>query len=370
MRDEFLVGIDASRSYRSPMTGTERYSRRVLEHLVRLEADGLNFRFYFNEPPPIEAQLDGAETRHLPAQRFWTHYRLSRELKADPVDLLFVPSHVLPLYHPARSVVTVHDLGFLYEPDSHTRFSRLQLRLTTGWNARRATHLIAISESTKQDLVQHSKVDPERITVVPHGVDDQFQVLPEDNVERYRRAARLPARFLLYVGTIQPRKNLLKLISAFERVTAVDDDLQLVLAGRPGWMSKPIQERARVSPLAHRIKLLGYVPDQQLPLLYSAAAAFTLPSLYEGFGLPVLEALACGTPVIMSNRGALPELVGADSEVVDPTDVGAIAEAVLAAIQRQREPDLVQQRREFAAQFTWQSSAQKTRDVLWKVLHQ
>jgi glycosyltransferase involved in cell wall biosynthesis len=370
MTDGSLIGIDASRSYRSPMTGTERYSRRLIEHLVNLEHDQLRYRLYFNESPPEDADLDETDIRVIPSRRLWTHYRLSRELRKDPVDLLFIPSHVLPIYHPERSIVTIHDLGYLYEPDSHTPTSRLQLQLTTSWNAKHATHLIAISESTRNDLITKLGVDPERISVVRHGIDETFKPLPETEIERYRRAARLPERFVLYLGTVQPRKNLLRLIQAFEHIADGDSTLELILAGRRGWMSEPIRERARISQHHQRIRFLGHVPDEQLPMLYGAASVVTLPSLYEGFGLPVLEAMACGTPVVMSNRGALPELSGADAEIIEPTDIDGMARALRDSIARRANPQAAIARTHHASQFSWADSAWETRRIIHQVLSQ
>ena len=359
-----LIGIDASRSYREPMTGTERYSRRIIEHLLREHPEDFRYRLYFNDRPPDSAVLGEAEIRELPARRLWTHLTLSRELRANPVDALFVPSHVIPLYHPQRSIVTIHDLGFYYEPEKHTIGTRIQLRATTSWNIRQACRLIAISDSTKKDMVERYGVDPDRVTVVHHGVDDQFRQVNQDEVERYRRAARLPERFILYLGTIQPRKNLERLIDAFELIAGADPGLHLILAGNPGWMAQPIRKRALASAYSRRISFPGRIPDEQLPLLYNAASVFTLPSLYEGFGLPVLEAMACGKPVVMSNRGALPELSGADTTVIDPLDVGDLADALRSTIDADPGNEQVQARIEHARRFSWADSARRTRDVL------
>ncbi|TVR69484.1 MAG: glycosyltransferase family 1 protein, partial [Sphaerobacteraceae bacterium] len=136
---ESVIGIDASRSYVEPMTGTERYSRRIIEQLIEQAGDDRSFRLFFRDAPPADAKLGSAETRVLPARRFWTHHRLRRELSANPVNVLFVPSHVLPLGYQGRSVVTIHDLGYLHEPSAHTASSRIQLDLTTRWNARNAS---------------------------------------------------------------------------------------------------------------------------------------------------------------------------------------------------------------------------------------
>jgi glycosyltransferase involved in cell wall biosynthesis len=368
MQSEPIIGIDANRSYRAQATGTERYSRRIIEHLLQIERPGIRFRLYFNDPPPQDAPLTNAESRILPARKFWTHRRLSTEMWQDPADLLFVPSHVLPLIHPNRSVVTVHDLGYLYEADSYTASTRLQLKLTTRWNAHRASHLIAISEATRRDLERQCGVTSRRITVVHHGIDEQFQPVSKAEVDSFRRRMRLPERFVLCLSTIQPRKNLERLISAFERVSAGDESIHLIMAGKIGWLSEPITNRVHQSPYRDRIRLLGHLPDPQLPLLYNAATGFALPSLYEGFGLPVLEAMACGVPTLLSNRGALPELAGADAVVIDPLDIDAIATGIIQILDRRRWQEGIQKRIAHARQFRWADAARQTLDVLRETL--
>ncbi|TVR71097.1 MAG: glycosyltransferase family 1 protein, partial [Sphaerobacteraceae bacterium] len=322
------------------------------------------FRLYFRDAPPDDAPLGSAEQRVLPARRLWTHHRLRRELSANPVNVLFVPSHVLPVGYQGRSVVTIHDLGYLHEPSAHTASSRIQLDLTTRWNARSASQIIAISESTKQDLVERYGTDPSRITVIHHGVDSRFVPAPAEEIEQYRRERNLPERFILYVGTIQPRKNLIRLISAFETISLDDPAVELVIAGKTGWKSHPIVTRATVSSASGRIRFEGHIPDTHLPTLYSAASAVVLPSLYEGFGLPVLEAMACGTPVVMSNRGALPEISGADARVIDPLDVQDLAAGLRSALDSSNVDALHQARIEHARSFTWERAARQTLDVL------
>jgi glycosyltransferase involved in cell wall biosynthesis len=365
---ESLIGIDASRSYVEPMTGTERYSRRIIEHLIDLAPEDLQLRLYFRDTPPTDAQLDGAERRVLPARRFWTHHRLRRELKAHPVDLLFVPSHVLPVGYNGRSVVTIHDLGYLHEPGSHTTSSRVQLDLTTRWNTRRASRIIAISYSTRDDLIEHYSVDPAQISVIHHGIDPQFEPIHGEKLERYRQDQDLPDRFILYLGTIQPRKNLVRLISAFEQIAIEDRDIELVIAGATGWKATPIITRARSSSVSSRIRFTGHVPDYHLPSLYGAATVLALPSLYEGFGFPALEAMACGTPVVMSNRGALPEIKGADTQLVDPLNVEEIAERIGDSLHSSSNPEKQRLRVDHASGFSWESSARKTLDVLRNVV--
>jgi glycosyltransferase involved in cell wall biosynthesis len=359
-----IIGLDASRSYRTPMTGTERYSARVIEGLINGYQDEFEYRLYFNDAPPSYAKLGTADTRVIPARRFWTHVRLSRELRDHPVNALFVPAHVIPLIHPERSIITVHDLGFFNEPSAHTARSRLQLRMTTRWNANRAHHIIAISHATKRDLIKHYRLDSDRVTVIHHGVDERFQPLPTEQIDRYRAAARLPERFILYLGTIQPRKNLVRLIEAFEMIAIDQPELNLVLAGNPGWLTSEIIQRATSSHVSARIRFLGRVPDEQLALLYNAASAFAMPSLYEGFGMPALEAMACGLPTVVSDRGALPEVAGADSKIVNPLHAADIANGIALALESRDDPHQVTERVRHATSFSWNEATRKTFEVL------
>lgn len=363
---ESLIGIDASRSYIDPMTGTERYSRRIIEQLAGMAPDDLRLRLYFRDAPPDDAVLGNAEKKVLPARRFWTHHRLRQELKTNPVDLLFVPSHVLPFGYQRRSVVTIHDLGYLHEPSSHTLSSRVQLDLTTRLNARQATQIIAISNSTRADLIERYGIDPSRITVIHLGIDPQFAPVSTEATERFRRARNLPERFILCLGTIHPRKNLERLIGAFEQVAIHDREIELVIAGSPGWKSEPIITRTISSSVSKRIHIEGRIPEEDLPALYTAASTVAFPSLFEGFGLPALESMACGTPVVLSDRGALPEISGADARIVDPLSVEDIAGAIRLALHSSDNSEQVRARIDHARTFSWERCAQATLDVLMK----
>jgi glycosyltransferase involved in cell wall biosynthesis len=218
-----------------------------------------------------------------------------------------------------RVVTTVHDLGFLHFPQSHTRFQNIYLRLTTRWAAWAADRVIAISQATADDLVRYTGVDRRRVVVIPHGVAPVFTPLAKKTMPW--------ARYMVYVGTLQPRKNLARLIEAFARAQT-HPDTQLVIAGRAGWLSEPLAEIARAHGVAERVHLIGFVPDAELPALLAGARAFVFPSLYEGFGMPVLEAMASGAAVLTSTTSALPEVAGEAACLVDPNDVDAIAAGI------------------------------------------
>jgi glycosyltransferase involved in cell wall biosynthesis len=266
----------------------------------------------------------------VPLWRLWTHLRFANALAADRPDLLFVPAHVLPIRHPPRSVVTVHDLGFHHFPEAHPTLARLYLEWSTRFAARQASHLIAISACTAADLQRIYGVPAERITVVYEGVDPSFRPIADEAVRRHvARRYDLGLRpYLFALGTLQPRKNLVGLLRALRLVLDAGHNLQLVLAGRKGWAMGALETELSRLALGPHVKALGYVPDDDLPALYSGALAYVQPSLYEGFGLTVLEAMACATPVVAANTSSLPEVVGGTGLLIDPNRPASIAEAI------------------------------------------
>jgi glycosyltransferase involved in cell wall biosynthesis len=317
-------------------------------------------RVYFNAPrPPADLRFPGAAVP-LPSRRFWTLRTLAQEMRRDPPDVLFVPSHVIPPAHP-KSVVTIHDLGYLTEPNCHEPKHRLQLEWTTRWNCRAASGIISVSESTRRDLIDLLDVSPEKILVIPHGVSPRFEPASPEAVSHLKAAHDLPDRIVLAVGTIHPRKNLMRLIQAFEMLAADDSEIALVLCGAPGWRASDILERARRSPFARRIHNLGFIRDNELPALYSAAAVTAFVSLHEGFGLPALESMACGTPVVAADRTSLPEVCGDAAILIDPFDSHEIAGGLRRVLDdsslRRR---LAEQGRSHAKAFTWQRCARDT----------
>ncbi len=364
-----IIGIDASRAAIAEQTGTERYSRRIIQELLDLATDG-NVRLYVNGNTPIAfRQRANVSQRLIPFPRVWTHLRLSTELARHPVDALFVPSHVVPPIHPRATVVTIHDLGYLHEPQAHTDSSRRYLEWSTRWSVKAARRIIAISEATKQDLVTSCGVAAEKIKVVYHGVDERFRPADQAQIRRVRTWLGIDGPFILYVGTIQPRKNLVRLIEAFEIIADRRPDLTLVLAGKLGWKTDEITAAARNSRHSKRILLPGHVADEMLPSLYSAAEVFTLPSLYEGFGMPVIEAMACGTPCVVSDRGSLSEVAGDVAIVVDPLDVTAIATSIITLLNGEVHSRRVEAGIARASSFSWSNAGEKTMQAICDALH-
>lgn len=355
------LAIDASRMVPAQRTGTEHYSVEIIQALAAL--DGRPRLTLFSRagfPPP---RVPGTDTTVLGPRRLWTHLGLSRAMRRTRPDALFVPSHVVPAIHPAATVVTVHDLGYLREPEAHPRRQRIMLDQTTRWNVRTARRIIAISAQTRDDLVRHYGVNPERVTVVYHGVDrERFRPRSPQETQPILDRYRIDAPYLLFVSTVQPRKNLIRLVEAFEAIN--DPGLLLVVVGKSGWMSGPIERRLRESPLARQIRRLGHVSDADLPALYSAAEVFVLPSLFEGFGMGVIEAMASGVPVVTSNDSSLTEVAGNAAILVDPRSVASIADGIQEARSPENHSALRERGLARATQFSWQAAARQTLAVI------
>jgi glycosyltransferase involved in cell wall biosynthesis len=365
-----LIGIDASRAATRQRTGTGNYSLQLIRHLLALES-GHRYRLYFNRPPTIELfpMRADLEQRVMPFPRLWTHVRLSWEMARQPPDVLFVPAHVLPLVHPRSSVVTVHDLGYRHYPAAHPLLDRLYLDLSTRYNARAARRVIAVSQATQDDLVQYYGIEPGKITVVYSGWDERMQpVEDEATIEGIKARYGIRGEYVLYVGTLQPRKNLGRLLEAVAllRVQAQRGEAPgLVIAGRKGWLYDQIFQQVERLGLESEVVFPGYVPQEDLPALLSGARLFVFPSLYEGFGLPMLEAMACGTPVVCSNVSSLPEVAGDAALLVDPLDVKGMAEAMNRLLQDEGlRAELVERGYRQVRQFSWERCARETLAVL------
>jgi glycosyltransferase involved in cell wall biosynthesis len=284
---------------------------------------------------------------------------------SGPVDLYHCPDFVLPPLRHARGILTVHDLAFLMRPDCADSRLRAYLEEVVPRSVRRADFIIADSENTRNDLVVLLGVRPSSVAVVPGGVEERFtRVTDSEQLEKARRKLGVDAApFILAIGVIEPRKNLNRLMDAFAVLKErgkVAPDLKLVLAGGKGWLYDDIFEHHANSPVRGDILLPGFVSDDLLPAIYSAAEALAFPSLYEGFGLPLLEAMACGTPVVASRASCLPEVAEGAALLIDPTNVegltGALELVLLDADLRAR---LVAHGRERAAEYTWTRAAEQ-----------
>ena len=278
------------------------------------------------------------------------------------VTLFHATEHLLPKLTRARSVFTLHDIAYLLYPQYHLLQNRIYLALMMPRFLARADAVICVSEATRRDALKFYKLNPAKLHVIPEGVEPRFN--PEINPERLTTICakyHLPQRFFLYVGTIEPRKNLAALLDAYAALRAEHPDIGLVIAGGKGWLYKSFFERLRASGLEPHVILTGYVPDEDLPDLLKCAEAFVFPSAFEGFGLPPLEAMACGVPVLCSNASSLPEVVGEAGLLLPPNDARAWAEALSRVLaDAQLRADLRTRGLARARLFTWENAARRT----------
>ncbi|MQL52259.1 glycosyltransferase [Desulfofundulus thermobenzoicus] len=374
------IAVDARCAADRGRTGTHTYVLNLLAHMVRLSKEtgkaGFDFLCYTSEPPCADVvKLCGKEGRAfitLPfpwrRNRLWVDLRLLPRLLRDRPHILFL-HHLAPLLlTPFPVVTTVFDLAFLHFPDHFPRRSRFTLKRNTAHAVRRAERVITISEATKRDLLEIYGIPPEKVSVTYPGVD-QYHFKPcvdSGTFESVRQRYRLPEHFFLYVGALQPRKNLIRLLTAYTTARSRGIEWPLVVAGPRAWLYEDIVAALDATP---GVRYLDYVPFADLPVLYSLAGAFVYIPLYEGFGLPVLEAMACGTPVITSSVSSLPEVAGDAAVLVDPYDTEAIA----TALQRMAEDEELQRAlREKglarAREFSWERCARETLGVFEEVV--
>jgi glycosyltransferase involved in cell wall biosynthesis len=286
------------------------------------------------------------------------------------IDVFHATEHLLPRLRRVRSVFTLHDLIFQFDPGSHKPLNIAFLRMMIPRFLRAADAVICVSECSKRDAVRFYDVPSDKICVIYEGVDPRFKpVYDPALLETLRRKYALPDRFILHLGTIEPRKNLPLLFETLPSLLI--DNCPLIIAGKTGWLTGPIFDRLKELGVQDRVRFTGFVPDDDLPTLISAASVLVMPSKYEGFGLPVLEAMACGTPVIISNRGSLPEIAGQAALVVDPDDAAELGSA-LARVWR--DPGLRAALRHKglarAAEFSWERCARETLVVYKRVLRE
>ncbi len=387
-----IIGVEG-RSLLGEPTGVGRYVRNILTEMIEIDPR-LRFRLFldreaedgFEGVPRVERiRLPGGRGRNV---FFWTHRDVPRLLRRDPVALMHFPFYTLPLSLPCPAVVTIHDITFTMHPEWFAWRSRIAFGAFARRSARRAVHVLTVSECSRRDLIGRYGLDPSRVTAVPLAADPRFTPRPREEVEAVQRRHDIGPPYLIHLGSLHPRRNLERLLdavaslgrpaaggarapaagaaiagagSAFDPGSAA---VTLVLAGRVERPYLSVEPMIRARGLEGRVKHLGYVSDSDLPALLTGASALVYPSLYEGFGLPVLEAMACGTPVVTSSVSALPETAGEAAILVDPLSTEAIARCLHDVLTgadlrvRMREAGLAR-----ARSFSWRRTAEGTLEV-------
>lgn len=355
-----LIGIDASRANKPQKTGTETYAYCLIQALSLIDPKN-NYILYSNTPLRDDlVKLPGNfKSKIMPFPKLWSQLRLSLEMLKNPPQVLFEPSHTIPLIHPQKTIVTLHDLGFKHFPHLYTPFERRYHDWCMRFSIRHAWKIITISKYTKDDLIKTYGAPSQKIEVVYHGCDPNFKPVKSKIVSQ---------PYIYFVGRLEEKKNIVRLIRAYELLRRERDiKHQLVLAGKPGYGFDKILNEIRILPTSIQkdIKILGYVNQERAIKLMQNADIFFFPSLFEGFGLPIIEAMACGIPVVASKITSIPEIAGSAAMLVNPKEPFEMAVGLSRLIhsktlcQSYISKGLVR-----ASIYSWSKSAEKTLKII------
>ena len=368
------IAIDAH-SVGAQLGGNESYALNLIEALAQIDS--------VNEYTLYVTTAAAHERFHQRWPNFRVHrtlphtpliripLTLSTELRKHPVDVLHV-QFTAPPFCPCPVVVSIHDLSFEHLPQTFNRRSRTQLRLTVRHSARRATRILTLSEHTRRDVIDTYRIAADKVTAIPLAAPSHFGPVADDKeLQRVRHIYGIEGDYVLTVGSIQPRKNLVRLIKAYAALRGAHSSNKcpkLVIVGKCAWLYDETLRALEETDVRDSVVLTGYVPESDLPALYSGALCFVYPSYFEGFGLPPLEAMKCGAPVIVGNATSLPEVVGDAALKVDPFDISAITAAMDQLINNselRRELSVKGQAR--AKMFDWNDTARRTLAVYEQV---
>ena len=347
-----IIGIEATKAFEREKTGVGWYTYYLIEEFRKIEREGVKLRLYVNPYSNVKCQMSNVKFLKWPLKYFWTQGRLSLEMIANPPDVLFIPAHLPPLIHPKKLVVTIHDLAFKQYPEV---YSKKELRLQE-WGIqrvlRKAWRIITPSEFTKSEIQKYyPRLAKNNIFVVPHGVELKTQ---NHNVKLKTN--------IVYIGRLEAKKNIVNLIKSFN---ILKKNYSLILIGPQGYGYRQIKKEILASPYKNYIQELGWLPHEEVAKHLANARLFVFPSLYEGFGLPLLESFAAGTPAVCSDIPALKEVGGDCALYFNPRDPEDMAEKMRAMIQNSAlRSESIERGKTHAKLFSWQRTAEKTFVIL------
>lgn len=371
-----IIGVDGNEANLENCVGVNQYAAELLVALESLkEAKKHELVIYLNSPPlpHLPEEREGWRYEVLPGKSVWVIKKLMPRLwkNADKIDLFFTPSHYAPPIMRIPLVMSVMDLGYLRFRDQFTKYDFYQLKLWGQWTMRTARAILAISNSTKEDLERTYPWTAEKTTVTHLGYDkSQFRhPLPKKEIERVAKKYGIEGDYVLYLGTLKPSKNVESVVEAFSHIThrkSLTTDLKLVIAGKKGWLYNTIFNKVKELGLQNRVVFTDFFPEEDKAPLMAGAKVFISPSFWEGFGIPALESMAVGTPVVVSNVASYPEVVGEAGILVDPYSVESIARGLSKVVSASsfQYNQLVSAGLKQAERFSWVNTARKTLEVL------
>ena len=365
------IGFDVSDLATDRADGTTRYTYELAKRITGLSANN-DWLFFSSDNLSNKYVLEGGKNKLVISRwpKYWTQLRLPWDLFKFRPEVLFMPIQQIPYMRPSKmkTVAVIHDLAVHKYPEQFTYKDWALLHIFSAYVARQADKIIAVSQATADDIKKYYGRE-DGVEVIHHGVDhDKFRT-PKDDQEKESVWVKISEAYpvikkpyILYVGQIQPRKNLVRLIEAFDSIADKDSEVQLVIAGGHGWLRQETITKAKEVRHRDRVHMIGAVPDELLPGLYWNADVFVLPSLYEGFGMPIIEAMGCGCPVVTSNISCMPEVAGGAARLVDPNNSQVIAEGIQEA--RRDKKILVAAGKRRSEDFSWEETARKTLAVI------
>lgn len=392
-----IIGIDASRANEKQKTGTEWYSYYLIQEMKKIAPPDMEFVLYSKEPlrDGLEKLPGNFQTRVLkwPPKFLWTQLRLSWEMIWHKPDVLFVPAHTIPIIHPQKTITILHDIGFEKYPDLYSqkfigyrqpflnkiiwllvkiltlgKYSNTELdyhRFSARFAVKHALRIITVSHFSRNEIINTYHASPEKITVIQPGYGQSYKQLDErdEKLQEVLKKYHIQNPFFISVGRLEEKKNTAGIVEAFGlfKNQRKKNDCQLVLAGKPGYNFHKVTENIKKYHLEKYVIMTGFVPDDELPYLMKQAHLFLMPSFYEGFGLPIIEAMACGVPVITSNFASMKEVAGNSALLVDPKNSNEIAEAIVKLTKDQKfRHELIESGLKRALAFSWENCARET----------
>ncbi len=381
-----IIGIDASRANHEQKTGVEWYAFSVIEEMKKVKIE-TKIKIVLYSDVPLKGELAilppnwTSKVLRWPPKRLWTQVRMSWEMLWHAPDVLFIPAHVFPILHPKKTVMTIHDVAAMRFPESYNWFERWYSLFSAKMALKKLWKIIVPSEFTGRELkkleIRNWKLR-DNVTVVPHGYDSRYKKIatatagsrPEGGknkikIEEVVKKYRVEKPFIMTIGRLEEKKNTIKIIEAFNILRLTSYNLHLLLVGSPGHGYEKVKEAIDKSPFKNDIITPGWVGPDDVPYLMNAASVFVFPSLYEGFGIPVLEAMACGVPVVASCGNSLEEVGGDAALSVDPQK----PEEIASAVQRLMTDEVLRQEKirlgfERVKQFSWEKTARETMRIL------
>lgn len=369
-----IIGLDGNEANVEKRVGIGEYALELLKQFKNSKVPNLKFQIYLKNKPMehMPKESDDWQYKVFGPKKMWTQLALPVKLfslKKKP-DIFFTPSHYAPRFSPVPTVISIMDLSYFYFPQLFNKNDLYQLVNWTKYSAKKAAKIFTISNASRDDIIKQYKVDQKKVIVTYPGIKQiSDSKSTATNMEDVTKKFNIKKPYVLFVGTLQPRKNLTNLIHAFSRLA--NKDLELVLVGKRGWMYQEILDAPEKYNVKDRVIFLDFVADSELPILYENASCFVLPSLYEGFGLPVLEAMKYGCPVVTSNISSLPEVGGDAAIYFNPTDIQDMTSKINKVVSDDKlRKEMRKKGFEQVKKFSWEKTAKQTLEALKEIVNE